>query len=209
MNKFVEFYNWPAIPENIIDDVRKMVEKERHNLKSLSKAFANFYIPKNLHVAPFVSESYDDELALHPTELNLMYKDTLCDFNVYFGPNSLAQWTEEHLRQYIEKNLRTVATVLEFRNGYSYIPHTDISRHGAVNYVVDDGNATICLYEALDDYKDKIVKAGAMFPYHRLKVVEEHKFPKEVWHRLDTNKIHSVENIQETRLVISLSLCEK
>jgi hypothetical protein len=209
MNKFVEFYNWPTLPEDIIDDVRKMVEKERPNLKSLSEKFDHFYIPENLNITPVISESYDNELALHPSELNLMYKNTLCDFNVYFGPDSLVQWTEKNLSEYIPKNLRAVAMVLEFRNGSSYIPHTDISRHGAVNYVVEDGNATTCLYEALDDYKDKKVTAGAMFPYHRLNVVEEHQFPREVWHRLDTNKIHSVEHIQGTRLVITLSLNEK
>lgn len=82
-------------------------------------------------------------------------------------------------------------------------PHTDIGRTVAINYVIVNGGTDVetTFY---NQYSDD--PAGVTASYANLEKVNGYKLNDHKWYSFDARQYHSVDKIQDTRLVLSISI---
>jgi hypothetical protein len=89
-----------------------------------------------------------------------------------------------------------------------YPPHTDRGRTASINFYIDAGgdNVTTVFYDKHAPINDKI--GGHVLPYEDLIPVDRYQCDTSSWYVLNTKRFHSVENIQTSRCILSLSLLD-
>lgn len=87
----------------------------------------------------------------------------------------------------------------------SYCPHTDRVRTVAINFYIEIGgsNVTTVFYDKQDPSDDLV--GGNMLSYEQLNKVGEQHFVQDVWYMFHTRQFHSVENIENDRVILTLS----
>jgi hypothetical protein len=92
------------------------------------------------------------------------------------------------------------------KSAASYGPHTDRVRTVGINYYIEAGgtNVTTVFYDKEDPDDDDV--GGNMLPYNQLSKIGEQHFKENAWYMFGTRRFHSVEGIETTRLVLTLSL---
>lgn len=90
----------------------------------------------------------------------------------------------------------------------SYPPHTDRARSIGINYYIDMGgeNVQTVFYNKCDPPEEKT--GGNVLPYETLSVDTQFKFLPNTWYAINTKQYHSVENIETTRCILSLSILD-
>ncbi|NDA62280.1 MAG: hypothetical protein EBX50_09575 [Chitinophagia bacterium] len=100
------------------------------------------------------------------------------------------------------------AGILEL-NGEKFAPHVDPTddRTHCLNYILNPGsaNAETVWYEIKEEHKWRNVHC-CWIPYDRLIEKERHTLKSHTWYKIRTDLPHSVENINGTRLIISIPL---
>ena len=88
----------------------------------------------------------------------------------------------------------------------SYAPHSDRIRHVGINFYIDLGgsNVSTVFYDKYDPEDD--LQGGHNARYENLTKVAEHYCNDSTWYMFNTRQYHSVENIETTRVMLSLSL---
>jgi len=88
----------------------------------------------------------------------------------------------------------------------SYAPHSDRIRNVGINFYVDLGgsNVSTVFYDKHDPEDD--LQGGHNARYEDLTKVNEYYCNDSTWYVFNTRQYHSVENIETTRVMLSLSL---
>lgn len=120
---------------------------------------------------------------------------------------------EEELFKYlpVDKSKTFGVGLLEINNG-KLAPHIDPSdnRTHCINYtLIKGGNGVINRWYSLKEEFQHCVYEPSFVPYERITQIEEHKLQEHMWYQLNTSVIHSVENVEGTRLTISIPLAEE
>jgi hypothetical protein len=88
----------------------------------------------------------------------------------------------------------------------SYGPHSDRVRTVGINFYIDLGgeNVSTVFYDKFDPLDDLV--GGHNATYNELTAVEEVFFKNDIWYAFNTKQYHSVENIETTRIMLTLSM---
>jgi hypothetical protein len=116
------------------------------------------------------------------------------------------------LKDWVSKNISEkydIVSIQIMTGGTQILPHVDGYRKIAYNYIISASPETItCFYEPTEEFKSHKSYSETYIPYERLTLIEEHRILKNKWHKLDVQKIHSVEHIDHDvpRIAITLSI---
>ena len=122
-----------------------------------------------------------------------------CTFEVFSAPTEVIDWL---LSNKIIDSIDTEVVVQRSYNGTALFPHTDNpenynnnltnlhKRTTALNYLLSESGPTTCFYNTnnLNDILESVL------------------IPKSVWHTLNVNHLHGVENIEFDRISLSITL---
>lgn len=88
----------------------------------------------------------------------------------------------------------------------SYPPHVDRARITALNFYVDEGGeeVTTVLYNQYESIEDTV--GGQVAKYEDLTIDHVYKMTSNQWYALNVRQYHSVENIETSRIILSISL---
>ena len=92
--------------------------------------------------------------------------------------------------------------------GTTIITHIDEVRTTAYNYLFELGGESVCncFYQPKSEFNHLTTSSQTIIPYDKINMVESVYIEKRKWHLLAVNKIHSVENLDPSKLRITLSL---
>ena len=93
------------------------------------------------------------------------------------------------------------------KNRYAcWPPHSDRVRIFALNYYIQEGgqNVTTIMYKKFGNY-DVGTGTGQIFRYNELEIDKTYHLQVNKWYALSVRQAHSIENIETTRLIFTLS----
>ena len=85
-------------------------------------------------------------------------------------------------------------------------PHSDRTRIFALNYYIEEGGSNVqtVMYNTIDNY-DAGKGTGNIFPYRGLTLDQVFHLDMNQWYAFNVRKVHSIENVVSTRLILTLS----
>jgi len=192
-----KYLDLPALPDTIVESILSLVTASTGN--SFDELQLNSVDDNLLEVLKNVPAPKDNSLGILMSERNAYFKD-YAKFEFLEVNQVIKDW--------INSNIFPIPVHIGIQcmhSGKYITPHIDEARKYAYNYIIETGDAHLCLWEAKDEYTDCIAYPQTIFPYERIKLADKIVIDKNKWHLLDTNKIHSVENISGRRISLSLS----
>lgn len=175
------YKNYPKLPEDLENEILKEVSRRQ---TSLSK----FCVSTNIEKA--VTQAYG---TLVTENLNLEGLASMSMFS--FDP--LTDWVSRNIHDKISS-----VHVQYFDGGTYFFPHIDLLRNKAINYLISTADATTSFYKP----NNFIPEPNTVIDYNKITLLKEFKIEKKVWHELDVTVVHSVENINGTRIAVTLSI---
>jgi hypothetical protein len=120
--------------------------------------------------------------------------------------NNLAQLEFGHLFEEKFKPAAGIIKNLSSEQVACWPPHADRVRIFALNFYVQEGgkNVSTVMYNTHGDYQVGL-GTGSVFKYEELTVVTSYQLEVEKWYALSVRQAHSIENIESTRLIFTLS----
>jgi hypothetical protein len=201
-----EKINFPKLPQHIINDIITEFDAVRQSFVPIEE-YDRFLM------LPGLEKDVDQE---HPLTLNLennlgfpsgeaaeLYGNTVSYFSVMTASEKVHQWLQENLPLD-----QVFASIHEFRGGNIFFPHVDLMRQTAYNYVIDTGgdNVETVFYEPKPEFAHLEITPRTCIPYDRIQKVNSVICQQNEWYKLDVTNIHSVENIDNTKRRLNLSL---
>lgn len=120
--------------------------------------------------------------------------------------NTLAQNEFAHLFE--EKFISAAGIIKNIQNDQyaCWPPHADRVRIFALNYYIKEGGkyVTTVTYKNHIDYRAG-PGTGAVFRYKDIAIDKTYHLKMDNWYALDVRQVHSIENIENTRLIFTLS----
>lgn len=201
-----EYTNFPKLPQSIIQELYDWFNLHRPSLVPI-EGFDHFKMMPQAHghvdnEHPLTSE-LENNIGIPTRKAVEFYGNEVCSFSIMPTPPSVNKWIADNIP------LKGVhASIQEFTNGKFFIPHRDLLRDVAYNYILETGgdNVKTCFYKPKPEFEHLNVTARTFIPYDRIDLIESTVFEKDQWHKLDVSKIHSVENIDPTTRRFSLTL---
>jgi len=200
MHKYV---NFPDLPNNLILEISSYFRDNQSKLISINGS--NHF--KTLHskmVSPDTLEDISNNIGIPIKFADELYSD-YCEYSIMPAPKTVNDW--------IYKNIpidNIYASIQAFTNGKFFIPHRDVLRDTAYNYIIELGGTDVktCFYKPKQEYSHLDTKAiiRTFIPYDRIELIDHVVFEKNKWHEIKVNNIHSVENIDPTSIRLSLTL---
>jgi hypothetical protein len=88
-------------------------------------------------------------------------------------------------------------------------PHSDRTRICALLYYIQSGGDRVqtIFYNKVDNYISG-PGTGKIFPYRGLTIDQAYEVEMEEWHSFNVRQVHSVENIETTRMILNLSFLD-
>lgn len=131
-----------------------------------------------------------------------------CAFGVFFTDPALAEVVcMEYQHLFNVKMIPIIGLIKNTKDeSASYPPHTDRIRHVALNFYIEAGGTDVrtIFYDKTDLDDDKI--GGNVLSYNNLPpITDVLTFEANYWYILPTRQYHSVENIETTRIILSLT----
>lgn len=192
-----KYINYPSVPLDIVDHLLDRVAnfQSEKQLTGFQKMYVNESINKE------VSRAYDhSDLGLGISTEEALKMDDLSTMTM-FTDDILSSWIEENIPEKIN-----AAHVQFFSKGSFFFPHVDLLRHRAINYVINSADAETVFYKPKSEFSHLDIKPNTCIPYDRINEVNRFKIESRNWHELEVDNIHSVENINGTRIAITLSI---
>ena len=120
--------------------------------------------------------------------------------------NNLAQLEFGHLFEEKFKPAAGIIKNLSDSQVACWPPHADRVRIFALNFYVQEGgkNVTTVMYNTHGDYQVGL-GTGSVFKYEDLSIDTSYHLEIEKWYALSVRQAHSIENIESTRLIFTLS----
>lgn len=131
---------------------------------------------------------------------------------VYVGNSRALRYTMDQpiidwLREHVSSTWTdTGLSICKGETG-SMTPHTDYTRNYAVMYNIQTGDADTCFWQENGKTVHRELREFA-YNYDTLKLLCSAKFPNRTWIVLNTNVLHSVENIGAHRVQLQLGVNE-
>lgn len=121
----------------------------------------------------------------------------------YYANNELEQWLKENIvAEYNDVGVRYA----HFKEGTTTAGiHTDQTRRYVLQYLIKSGNGVLHFWQ---EQGNEIVRDGRYTPnnYDTLVLLEKFEIPEGQWYLLNTNILHSVEELDSNRISIQISL---
>jgi hypothetical protein len=91
------------------------------------------------------------------------------------------------------------------------MPHTDAQRRLAFNYVVKTGGSNIKNYSFKESFEqeDMSLVDTIQFPYDKINTYGKYTLEERNWYALNVRHPHSVENIENLRILLGISVFDK
>lgn len=195
-----KYLNFPQVPQHLIESVYKCLN-EQHDIDS-THTFKKFKI--DAYQIDKIEESYiidNTLLGVAGDEAVEKYPD-LSTFMFTKAPADIHQWCNDNILEGCTVHIQY------FTGGSFFLPHVDLIRNRAYNYLIETGNAVTCFWQPKKEYSHLKATPNTFIPYDRIELVEEITIEKNKWHQLAVDKIHSVEKIKSTRLSLTISLVD-
>ena len=181
MNRLL-FLNLPKLPEEIEQEIVRISDN----------------IPPDESGRKWIEEFHDNEIQAVS--------------HVYGRANNiLGQELQDTIQQiygkFFDDKLFAIVGKLDNTQGYRYAvspPHCDRARYVAVNYIIKSGGDHVltCLYNERRSNDD--LTAAENIKYNQLTLNCKVCLPEREWHSYNVQYAHSVENIENTRILFSL-----
>lgn len=202
------YYSYPAfpqIPQSLVDDMTAHFEKCRPQLVPIEN-FKHFMVmpqaKAEIEKTHPLTGNVENSLG-YPTSVAANQFPNVCLFRIIPAPTFVNTW--------LEKNIPVAgwhASLQEFVEGDFFIPHIDLMRDVAYNYLMDTGGEEVrtVFYKPRDEFKSYTIAPRTFIPYDRIQETDSIVFPKNKWHQLKVDEIHSVENLNPAERRFSLTL---
>ena len=208
---YQEFPNLPLLPLDIEQKILEIVKNPISNWHSSDELIKYTNENKddlNVVVSQEVIDALknaeynpDDSLGYYLSEASNHFSN-LAEFDFLEVSKEIKDWVNSNIK--VDGAHISIQVMHE---GKSVTPHIDEMRSYAYNYIIDTGGeVSTCFWRPKKEYEHFKIYPKTIFPYNRLDLIEEIKIQKNLWHRIDTRIIHSVENIDPSRKRISLSI---
>jgi hypothetical protein len=189
--------NLPHIDESIIHDciyaaTNFDLDLYRAKRKEAINNIERPYYAKEWHIGR-ISEPFDH-----------IQSEKAASFFIVPAPESLKVW----IRENITVNTWTTMNLQLMTGGKFIVPHTDYYRKYGVNYIISKTGPETRFYNPKPEFSHLEVVGGPYYPYKNLDLEESIIFETRQWHYLNVSKIHSIENILEPRISISISFVD-
>lgn len=195
----ISYKDYPQVPEDIIADVLHSIGNYANTFDSVNQIAADTETVNKFNSQRPV---FTDNTLGFPFEQSAEYYPDTAVFSFIDAPNSLKEWVKENIGPY-------PVNIQIMDSGNYVMPHIDEIRTVALNYLITTGNGITCIYEPTEQYKDYIVGPQMVFPKERLVKVDEKTIDNKRWHTLDVTRIHGVENLNGSRVSITVSLLDR
>lgn len=195
----------PSPPKEIIDEIMSVVATHKH-IEGQS-----YLVDPEIHDNS-LNERLEEIQRYKNTDwkkcLGLPFKDVekYDNDSCYFvclelNSSRILNWISNNIKYKID-----AASVILIYGGSKVLPHHDFTRN-QLNCVIEcNDDSYNCLYEPKEKFKQLETNAFSFVPYDRLNIIKEEHLEKNKWYFFPCDKIHSVENIQGRRIVISLNI---
>lgn len=151
-------------------------------------------------VAHRIDSGFSDKINLAVEEAYGKLIDTNID-----GIAKMGMFTNDALTTWIKENITDTFNAVHvqyFSNGTHFFPHVDLLRTRALNYLISSAGAQTVFYKNISN---KEIKPNTIISYDSIEPVNTYEIEPFRWHELCVDEIHSVENIQGTRIAITVS----
>jgi hypothetical protein len=125
------------------------------------------------------------------------------------------EWLNQNLNLEFE-NVLYQEQIPKNKKNSTHIVHSDIQRKYALNYYIEEGGEGVLTtwYKEFNKPLTRTKNTGGMqadtgpVSYQNLEILNQVEFKKENWYILNVSLLHDVDNIQNTRKSISISLTD-
>lgn len=195
-----KYLNFPQVPQDLIDSVYKCLN-EQHDINS-THTFKKFKI--DAYQIDKIEETYtiDNTLLGVAGDEAVEQYPNLSTFVFTKAPEEVRQWCCDNILKDCTVHIQY------FTSGNFFLPHVDLIRNRAYNYLIETGDALTCFWRAKNEYAHLQATPNTFIPYDRIELVEEINIEKNRWHQLSVDNIHSVEKIKSNRLSLTISLVD-
>jgi len=164
-------------------------------------------IAANLSVAADAPFDYELKRQIE----NIQGKNFNCMSHTFVVDDKITRPTIEQYQKFFPDEV-ILPSVGVLRNGTPagppacFPPHADRTRIFALNYYIRCGgkNVTTVFYDKYHDFKAG-PGTGKMFKYDGLKIDATYHAKPNVWYALNVRQVHSVEDIEDTRVIFTIS----
>jgi len=205
---YYESLDFPSLPDNLTQEIIEWYEIKRKDLVLISgsKHLKLMNDDNKLLNQNHPQKVSQDALGLPNSLPSHLFRHTLAQFGHMKAPKSVGKWVKHNLPLPFSD---IIVGLQEMAYGKFCVPHIDVLRSVAYNYLIDAGGPDVrtCFYEPKPEFQHLSVTARTYIPYERIDLVESVKFDSGKWYKLHVNKIHNVENLDpnQRRLAITLS----
>lgn len=190
----INFYNYPTVPDNLNSEIMFHVDNFT----------ANSTIP-GMNTSSNVTEQINLQEP-EPRGLGVSFTTAkklcpgLATFIMIPVPNG-------ELKDWVKSNITDKFNGLHVQviHGEYVLPHVDVLRKKAWNYIISDGDADTVFYQLLPQYRHMPVYSNSWVLPNMVTELHRIKLPKYRWHELNVTQLHGVENINKVRIMLSLS----
>lgn len=181
----------PTIPLNLVKDIVDIASGVTPS------NYTNLYYGRS--VKPNINIVPSDSLG-HP--MNTFYNHFKKTVHIDFldASNLLRDWILENILPKPD-----FVSIQSMTGWHTLIPHVDVGRATAYNYIISGAGADLCFWKPIDKFRNLKAYPQTIFTYEMLELDEKICPELNRWHSLDVTKIHSVENINTSRVSLSLS----
>lgn len=176
---------------------------ERHIIQlvaeSVNKSIDNLNIKASDVVLEEVKKftyNKDDSLGYPLSEA----KGDIAKFDFLNVDAEISNWVNENIGQF------AYVSIQHMHGGKTIPPHVDEIRSNAYNYVIETGNATTSFYKPAEQFAHLKVYPHTTFKEDQIELIEQVKIQPRRWHKIDTSIIHGVDNLDYSRISLSLSI---
>jgi hypothetical protein len=194
-----KYIDKPQIPDYIVDIIREQY-KDHTDTKTLSD-FDKMKI--NDSIQNEIDKAYGEssEGLGMPFEYSNTYEG-LASFTMIKADDRITQWVRDNVTDELN------GVHVQIIDGKYVFPHIDMLRNRAWNYTIDTGDANTCFYDVRPEYSHLKLSPRTYVPYDRVIETHRYKIENHRWHELAVDKIHSVEDIKDVRLALSISFVD-
>lgn len=191
----IKYLDLPPLPPYIVEQLLLMAIDYKHETKL--PGFDKMSINERMS-DQIMDYDIDDPGLGEPFETAYKYEG-LAEFIMIKVDGPIRTWVEQN----IDANIGGLH--IQVIDGKFVFPHVDMLRKRAWNYLIETADADTCFYAPKEEFKLLPAKPRTYIPYERVDLISSEKIEPGRWHELAVENIHGVENINGTRIALSIS----
>jgi hypothetical protein len=193
----------PKIPDRFIKEIIYMVDNWLRGDKKVDSLYY-WYCLEEKYKNTFLGEVGAEGVANSLEKNNRTSKDiAILEDYPFKYPKNFQNWINENIMPNSE------ARVFFMSRGKFILPHTDVRIGTTYNYIIRKGgdNVKNVFYKVKKEYENLKIYPIAYCPYEKIEIDGELDINENEWYQFDSEKIHSVENIDPTdaRIIVTVN----